>query len=81
MKYKNKGDKATKHGFGEGLADAGKSNSNLICLGTDITSSVGMNYFSEKFPDRFFSLGIAEQNAIGLAAGFALAGKSPVFST
>ncbi|MBC8486257.1 MAG: transketolase family protein [Bacteroidetes bacterium] len=81
MKYINKGDKPTKKGFGEGLAKAGEKHSNLICLGTDITSSVGMNYFSEKFPERFFSLGIAEQNAIGVAAGFALAGKVPVFST
>lgn len=81
MKYINKGNKATKTGFGEGLAQAGENNTNLVCLGTDITSSVGMNYFSEKFPGRFFTIGIAEQNAVGIAAGMALAGKIPVFST
>lgn len=79
--YLNKGDKPTKTGFGEGLLIAGKRNGNLVCLGTDITGSVGMNYFAEEFPGRFFSMGIAEQNAIGVAAGLALTGKIPVFST
>ncbi len=73
--------KATKTGFGEGLAEAGKFNKNIIALGADITASVGINFFAEEFPDRFFSLGIAEQNCIGVAAGLALAGKIPVFST
>ena len=52
-----------------------------MCLGTDITSSVGMHGFASEFPDRFFSLGIAEQNAAGVAAGLALMNKIPVFST
>jgi transketolase len=50
-------------------------------LGSDITASVGMDIFSNAFPNRFYSLGIAEQNAIGVAAGLALSGKIPVFST
>jgi transketolase len=79
--YLNKGDKATKTGFGEGLLNAGKCNEKLVCLGTDITGSVGMNYFADQYPDRFFSIGIAEQNAVGIAAGLALSGKVPVFST
>jgi len=78
---KLKGNISTKIGFGEGLRIAGERNQNLIALGSDITSSVGMNIFKEAFPKRFYSLGIAEQNAIGVAAGLALSGKIPVFST
>ncbi len=81
MTFKNKGNKPTKTGFGEGLVDAGIANENIIALGADITSSVGMNFFAEKFPKRFISLGIAEQNCVGAAAGLALSGKIPVFST
>ncbi len=78
---KLKGHLSTKIGFGEGLKIAGERNSNLIALGSDITASVGMDIFTKEFPDRFYSLGIAEQNAIGVAAGLALSGKIPVFST
>jgi transketolase len=77
----NKGNKPTKTGFGEGLAVAGEMFPNLVCLGADITTSVGMNFFAEKFPERFISLGIAEQNCAAVAAGLALVGKVPVFST
>lgn len=81
MKFRNKGNKATKTGFGEGLREAGIDNSKIIALGADITSSVGMDLFASKFPNRFISLGIAEQNCVGAAAGLALSGKIPVFST
>lgn len=77
----NRGDKATKIGFGEGLQESGRRNSNVVALGADITTSVGVNFFSAEFPERFFSLGIAEQNCVGVAAGMALEGKIPVFST
>jgi len=73
--------KAGKTGFGEGLLEAGKSDSRVVAIGADITASVGMNLFAGTFPDRFFSMGIAEQNCVGVAAGMALAGKIPVFST
>ncbi len=56
-------------------------NLKVVGLGADITASVGMNLFAAEFPERFFSLGIAEQNCIGVAAGMALSGKIPVFST
>lgn len=79
--YTNRGNKATRFGFGEGLLASGKSNSNVVALGADITSSVAVNLFAEAFKDRFISLGIAEQNAMGIAAGLALSGKLPVFST
>jgi transketolase len=77
----NKGDKPTKTGFGEGLLAAGESNPDVVAIGADITISVGVNMFAEKFPERFISLGIAEQNCIGVAAGLAQEGKIPVFST
>ena len=70
----------TKTGFGKGVLKAGK-NPKLVGLGADITASVGMNFFAENYPERFFSLGIAEQNCVGVAAGMALSGKIPVFST
>ena len=79
--FKNRGDKATKTGFGEGVRDAARVNQQVVGLGADITVSVGMNLFADEFPERFFSMGIAEQNCIGVAAGMALAGKVPVFST
>jgi transketolase len=77
----NKGDKSTKAGFGEGVREAARNNPKVVGLGADITTSVGMNLFASEFPGRFFSLGIAEQNCIGVAAGMALSGKIPVFST
>jgi transketolase len=72
---------STRDGFARGLLEAGRLYPQLICLGTDITNSVGMNLFAEEFSNRFFSLGIAEQNAVGVAAGLALMNKIPVFST
>ncbi|MEA3479979.1 MAG: transketolase C-terminal domain-containing protein [Bacteroidota bacterium] len=77
----NKGDRPTKNGFGEGLLEAGRINDNVMALGADITGSVGMDLFASELPDRFFSLGIAEQNCVGVAAGMALSGKIPVFAT
>ncbi len=79
--FQNRGNKPTKTGFGEGLLEAGRRNPAVVCIGADITTSVGCNFFAEAFPHRFFSLGIAEQNCVGVAAGMALEGKIPVFST
>lgn len=81
MEYENKGNKATKVGFGEGVLAAAKKDNRVVGLGADITASVGMNLFKEAFPDRFFSMGIAEQDAVAVASGMALSGKIPVFST
>ena len=81
MQIKNKGNKPTRLGFGEGVRDAAKTNPKVVGIGADITSSVSMNLFAEAFPERFISLGIAEQNCMGAAAGLALSGKIPVFST
>ena len=79
--YINKGDKATKVGFGEGVLEAAKKNKSVVGIGADITASVGMNLFADEYPERFFSLGIAEQNCVAVAAGMALSNKIPVFST
>ncbi len=81
MDYINKGNRSSKEGFGIGLKKAGEKHANIIALGADITASVGVNYFADQFPDRFLSLGIAEQNCVGVAAGLALSAKIPVFST
>lgn len=71
----------SRFGFGEGLVEAARKNSNIVALGSDITASVSMDFFAKEFPDRFFSLGIAEQNATTVAAGMALAGKIPFLSS
>jgi transketolase len=81
MKQNNRALISTKEGFALGLQDAGELYDNVFAIGTDITNSTGLNYFRDKFPDRFFSVGIAEQNAAGIAAGLALMDKIPVFST
>ena len=81
MDYKNKGNKPTKTGFGEGVLAAAQQDKRVVGLGADITNSVGMNFFAEAYPERFFSMGIAEQDAVATAAGLALSGKIPVFST
>lgn len=79
--YLNKGNKASRLGFGKGVLEAASTNAGVIGIGVDITSSVSLDLFANEFPKRFFSLGIAEQNAVGVAAGLALSGKVPVFST
>jgi len=81
MKYNLKANIPTRAGFGQGVHDAALINPNVVGLGVDITSSVSMNIFADAFPERFISLGIAEQNAVGVGAGMALSGKVPVFST
>lgn len=79
--YENLGDKATRFGFGEGVVAVGQRCDSLVVLGADITASVGLADFKKVFAERFFSFGIAEQNIAAVAAGLALSGKVPVFST
>ncbi|MBU1070877.1 transketolase family protein [Patescibacteria group bacterium] len=69
--------KSMRDGFGEGLREAGKRNKNVVVLTADLAESSRANLFAEEFPDRFFDLGIAEQNMMGVAAGMALSGKIP----
>ena len=79
--FNSKGNTPTKNGFGEGVLQAGRDNDDVIVLGADITASVGLDLFKNAFPERFYSMGIAEQNCIGVASGMALTGKAPVFAT
>ncbi|HPE99987.1 MAG TPA: transketolase C-terminal domain-containing protein [Bacteroidales bacterium] len=79
--YFNRENRPTRFGFGEGVRDAARRNPSVVGLGADITSSVSMNFFAGEFPDRFFSMGIAEQNCVAVASGLALTGLIPVFST
>lgn len=67
----------SRDGYGLGLVDAGQLDENVVALGADITSSVRVDWFVKKFPDRFFSIGIAEQNQMCIASGMALMGKIP----
>ena len=70
-------DKATRDGFGEGLLELGKTHPNVVALSGDLEDSARAVAFKKQYPDRFFSVGIAEQDMIGTAAGLALAGKVP----
>ena len=69
--------KLTREGYGQGLVEAGEENKNVVALGADITSSVKVDMFRDRFPERFYNIGIAEQNQMGVAAGMSLAGKVP----
>ncbi len=81
MNFEQNGSKATRFGFGEGLVVLGERDERVVVLGGDITGSVLTSLFKERFPDRFFSLGIAEQNATTVAAGLALSDKVPFFAS
>ena len=71
----------TRDGFGEGLVELGKTNNNVVVLSADLTESTRANWFKKQFPERFFGLGVAEQDMFGTAAGFALMGKIPFTCT
>lgn len=73
--------KATRDGFGEGLVEAAKDNDNIVVLSADLTESTRCHLFKQAFPDKFFEVGVAEQNMMGLAAGLSLSGKIPVVSS
>lgn len=81
MKLEKYDAKATRFGFGEALVILGERDERIVVLGGDITGSVMTSYFKERFPERFFSMGIAEQNATTVAAGLALSGKIPFFAS
>lgn len=73
--------KATRDGYGEGLVELGQNNKNIVVLCGDLTESTRSIWFKEKFPERFFEMGVAEQDMFGAAAGLALSGKIPFCST
>ena len=69
--------KPTRDGFGEGLLELGKTNPNVVALSGDLEDSARAIWFKKEYPNRFFSVGIAEQDMIGTAAGLAIGGKIP----
>jgi len=73
--------KKTREGFGRALVDLGHDNPNVVVLVGDLTESTMVSFFAEEFPDRFFEIGIAEQNMASIAAGLAAMGKVPFFAT
>jgi transketolase len=73
--------KETRQGFADALVYMGEKNKDIVVLGADVTGSVKTNFFRDRFPERFFSVGIAEQDMMGTAAGLAVAGKIPIAST
>jgi transketolase len=73
--------KDTRSGFGAGLSALGKTNPNVVALCADLTGSLKMDAFAKEHPDRFFQVGIAEANMIGMAAGMTIGGKIPFTGT
>jgi len=73
--------KDTRSGFGVGLHELGKKNPNVVALCADLTGSLKMDAFLKDFPERFFQVGIAEANMMGIAAGLTIGGKIPFTGT
>lgn len=80
-KYTDQGSKDTRSGFGAGLSELGKTNENVVALCADLTGSLKMGDFKKAHPDRFFQVGIAEANMMGIAAGMTIGGKIPFTGT
>jgi transketolase len=80
-KYTNTGNKDTRSGFGAGLTELGQKNKNVVALCADLTGSLKMDDFKKNHPERFFQIGIAEANMIGIAAGMTIGGKIPFTGT
>ena len=79
--FKNQGNNDTRSGFGAGLLEIGRNNKNIVALCADLTGSLKMNEFKNEFPERFFQVGIAEANMMGIAAGMTIGGKIPFTGT
>ncbi len=79
--YTNTGNKDTRSGFGVGLTELGKTNENVVALCADLTGSLKMDEFKANHPERFFQVGIAEANMMGIAAGMTIGGKIPFTGT
>jgi transketolase len=79
--YENTGSKDTRSGFGDGLTELGQKNKDVVALCADLTGSLKMNAFANNHPERFFQVGIAEANMMGMAAGMTIGGKIPFTGT
>jgi transketolase len=75
------GNKDTRSGFGDGIVEAARKNSNIVALTADLAGSLKLNQFMKEFPDRFFQCGIGEANMMGVAAGLTIGGKIPYTTT
>ena len=75
------GNKDTRSGFGEGLAELGRTNKDVVGLCADLTGSLKMDAFLKENPERFFQMGIAEANMMSVAAGMTIGGKIPFTGT
>ena len=80
-KYTYTEKKDTRSGFGAGLLEAGKKNDQVVALCADLIGSLKMDAFIKEFPERFFQIGIAEANMMGIAAGLTIGGKIPFTGT
>lgn len=79
--YTDSGAKDTRSGFGAGLTELGQKNPDVVALCADLTGSLKMDAFKENHPERFFQVGIAEANMMGMAAGMTIGGKIPFTGT
>jgi transketolase len=79
--YTDSGKKDTRSGFGAGLEELGKKNPNVVALCADLIGSLKMDNFIKNHPERFFQVGIAEANMMGIAAGLTIGGKIPFTGT
>src|ERR671910_3737627 len=75
------GNKDTRSGFGDGIVEAARKNSNIVALTADLAGSLKLNQFIKEFPERFIQCGIAEANMIGIGAGLTIGGKIPFTTT
>lgn len=72
---------STRDGFGQGLLEVGQLNPQVVCVNADLTESCRVHHFAQAFPERFFQVGVAEQNMAGLGTGLALGGKIPFITS
>ena len=75
------GTKDTRSGFGDGIVEAARSNSNVVALTADLAGSLKLQQFMKEFPERYIQCGIAEANMMGIAAGLTIGGKIPFTTT
>lgn len=79
--FNNPERRALRDGFGEGIVLAGEENKNVVVLSADLVESTRLSDFKNLFPERFFELGVAEQNLAAVAAGFGISGKIPFIAS
>src|SRR5437588_12560595 len=81
LQQKKREVRKTREGFGHALVELGEKNPNVVVLVGDLVESTMTSFFAERFPERFFEIGVAEQNMMCIAAGLTVRGKIPFLST